>query len=109
MELFNVYAEASGVVEIVNIHVGESFVGNPAATISIVNPDDLKAVVEVPENYLTSARKGTPVVIEIPDLNKRFNSTISLVSQLISSNSRAFTAEANMPSGHDLNPTWWHW
>jgi membrane fusion protein (multidrug efflux system) len=100
----NVYAETSGVVETVNIHVGEAFTGNPLATISIVNPDDLKAVVEVPENYLTSARKGTPVVIEIPDLNKRFNSSISLVSQLISSNSRAFTAEAKIPSGHDLKP-----
>jgi len=100
----NVYAEASGVVETVTIHVGEAFTGSPAATISIVNPDDLKAVVEVPENYLTSAKKGTPVVIEIPDLNKRFNSTISLVSQLISSNSRAFTAEAKVPSGHDLKP-----
>jgi len=100
----NVYAEVSGVVETVNIHVGEAFTGNPAASISIVNPDDLKAVVEVPENYLTSVKKGTPVVVEVPDVNKRFNSSIALVSQLISNNSRAFTAEAKLSSEHNLKP-----
>jgi len=31
------------VVETVNIHVGESFTGNPAATISIVNPDGIES------------------------------------------------------------------
>lgn len=100
----NIYAEISGVVEVVNIHVGEMFTGNPQATISIVNPDDLKAVVDVPENYLSSVKKGTAVVIEIPDANKQFKSTVSLVSQLINSNSRAFSAEAKIPGEADLKP-----
>ncbi|MBS1596810.1 MAG: efflux RND transporter periplasmic adaptor subunit [Bacteroidetes bacterium] len=100
----NVYSEISGVVETVNIHVGEMFTGNPQATISIVNPDELKAVVDVPENYLSSVKKGTPVLIEVPDLNKKFNSNISLVSQLINNNSRAFTAEAKLKTESDLKP-----
>jgi len=102
LDYSSVFAEVSGIVETVNVHPGEFF--SPTTTISIVNPDDLKAVVEVPENYLSSVKKGTPVLIEVPDLNKRFNSTISLVSQLINNNSRAFTAEAKIAAESDLKP-----
>ncbi|HTQ64408.1 MAG TPA: efflux RND transporter periplasmic adaptor subunit [Puia sp.] len=100
----NVYAEVSGVVETVNIHTGEFFNGSALGGISIVNQDDLKAVVEVPENYLSSVKKGTPVVVEVPDVNQHFNTNISLVSQLISNNSRTFTAEAKIPAGVNLKP-----
>ncbi|MFI5156811.1 MAG: efflux RND transporter periplasmic adaptor subunit [Chitinophagales bacterium] len=100
----NVYSEVSGIVETVNIHVGENFVGSPLASISIVNQSSLKAVVDVPENYLSSVKVGTPVVVEVPDAGKKFNTTISLVSQLINSNSRAFTAEAKVPSESVLKP-----
>ncbi|MFI5152656.1 MAG: efflux RND transporter periplasmic adaptor subunit [Chitinophagales bacterium] len=100
----SVYSEVAGIVETVNIHAGEMFGGGMSGTISIVNPDNLKAVVEVPENYLTSVRKGTAVLVEVPDINKQFESSISLVSQLISNNSRAFNAEAKLPSYRDLKP-----
>ncbi|HMH33398.1 MAG TPA: efflux RND transporter periplasmic adaptor subunit [Puia sp.] len=100
----NVYSAVSGIVETVNIHPGEIFTGAANATISIVNPGSLKALVEVPENYLTSVKKGTKVVVEVPDANKTFNSTITLVSQLINSNSRAFTAEAQLPADGSLKP-----
>ncbi|HEX4851896.1 MAG TPA: efflux RND transporter periplasmic adaptor subunit [Puia sp.] len=100
----NVYSEVDGVVETVTIHVGEMFTGNPQATISIVNPESLKAVVDVPENYLPNVKKGTQVVVEVPDLNKQFKSTITLVSQLINNNSRTFSAEAQVPAESDLKP-----
>jgi len=100
----NVYSEVSGVVETVTIHPGETFNGLPTATITIVNPGSLKAVVDVPENYLEKVKKGTPVVIEVPDIQAKFNSNISLVSQLINANSRGFMAEAKIPSAANLKP-----
>jgi RND family efflux transporter MFP subunit len=108
----NVYAETSGVVEVVNVHVGEFFTpasaGNPAnpnqVAIGIVNSSTLKATVDVPENYLPKITKGTPVIVEVPDLNKKFNSTISLVSTLINPSSRAFNAEAKLPADRSLKP-----
>ena len=100
----NVYSEVAGVVETVTIHPGETFNGMPTATITIVNQSSLKAVVEVPENYLEKVKKGTPVLIEVPDIGRKLNSKISLVSQMINSNSRAFTAEAKIPAAADLKP-----
>jgi membrane fusion protein, multidrug efflux system len=100
----NVYSEVSGIVETVSIHPGETFSGMPTATITIVNQGSLKAVVDVPENYLEKVKKGTPVLIEIPDINRKFNSNISLVSQLINANSRGFMAEAKIPASANLKP-----
>ncbi|PWT71455.1 MAG: efflux transporter periplasmic adaptor subunit [Bacteroidetes bacterium] len=100
----NVYSEVDGIVETVTIHEGEMFGGIGSGTISIVNPQSLKAVVDVPENYLPNVRKGTRVLVEVPDINKQFYSTITLVSQLINNNSRTFTAEATVPAESDLKP-----
>jgi membrane fusion protein (multidrug efflux system) len=104
LSTFVVYSEVNGVVETVNIRVGETFTGNPAAGITIVNPSNLKAVVDVPENYVSRIRKGMPVVVDVPDAAKRFNTQVSLVSETISANTRSFIAEAKLPSDPNLKP-----
>ena len=100
----NVYAETSGVAETVNIHVGEMFSGLPTATITLVSDTDLKAVVDVPETYLNQIKHGANVVVELPEVNKKFNTTISLISQVINANSRGFMAEAKLPSNAGVKP-----
>ena len=99
-----VVSNVNGVAEEVNIHVGETFTGAPMQGIKIVNTSSLKVVTDIPENYLSRVKKGTPVVISVPDINKTFNSTINLVSQSISANSRGFTAEAKIPNDKNLKP-----
>jgi multidrug efflux pump subunit AcrA (membrane-fusion protein) len=61
-------------------------------------------VTDIPENYLSRVSKGTPVLISIPDVNKTFNSRISLISQSISATSRGFIAEAKIPNDKSLKP-----
>ena len=99
-----VVSNVNGVAEEVNIHVGETFSGAPAQGIKIVNNSNLKVVTTVPENYLSRVKKGTPVVISIPDLNKSFNSTIYLVSQTVNASSNGFIAHAKLPSTKDVKP-----
>jgi multidrug efflux pump subunit AcrA (membrane-fusion protein) len=74
------------------------------AGITIVNPVNLKAVVDIPENYLSKITKGMPVVVELPDLNKKYNSTISLVSETIGLTTRSFVAETKIPSDPLIKP-----
>lgn len=104
LAMTNVYAQVSGIAETVNIRVGEVFTGNPMAGITIVNPTNLKAVVEVPENYLARIAKGTPVVIDLPDLKKSHRSVISLVSETIGQTTRSFIAEAKLPADPAVKP-----
>ncbi len=99
----NIYAEVSGVADEVNVRVGEFFQGaSPMGTpqISIVNTSALKAVTNIPENYLSRVKKGTPVVISIPDLDKTFNSTITYIGQSIGLTSRGFTIESKVPNSY---------
>lgn len=104
VNLSNVYSNVSGVAEDVNIHVGETFTGSPMAGIKIVNTSALKVVTDVPENYLSRIKKGTPVQVVIADINRSYPSTISLISQSVSSTSRGFIAEAKIPYDVSLKP-----
>lgn len=100
----SVYAQVSGIIEDVNIRVGETFMGSPLAGITIINPGSLKAVVDVPENYVSKIRKGMPVVVTIPDLNQSFNSNINLISETINAISRSFVAESKVTGNSNLKP-----
>ena len=104
--LGNVYSNVSGTVDELTARVGETFTGNPmqGGFIKIVNKSDLKITATVPENYAGQVSKGTPVIIEIPDINKTFNSTISFISQAIGTTTRGFVAEARVPAGMNLRP-----
>ena len=99
-----VYAEVSGIVDAVTIKVGETFMGSPMATITIINPSAMKAVVDIPENYISKVRKGMPVVINVPDISESFNSSINLISETINITSRSFTAESKVPSKSTIKP-----
>jgi len=102
----NVYSNVNGTVDEITAHVGETFNGNPqqGGYIKIVNNADLKITTIIPENYAGKVSKGTPVVVEIPDVNKSFNSTISFISESIGTSSRGFTAETKVPAGMGLRP-----
>jgi RND family efflux transporter MFP subunit len=102
----NVYSDVSGIADIVAIRVGETFSGMSATgpQIKIVNTSSLKVVTNVPENYISRMHRGTVVEINIPDANKKVNSTISLISQSIDPTLRGFIAEAKIPYDVALKP-----
>ena len=100
----NVVAEAPGVIDVVSIKVGETFMGSPLAGITIVDPSVLKATVDVPENYITKFKKGMKTIISIPDINKSINSEISLISETINITSRSFIAECKLIGVKDIKP-----
>lgn len=106
LDLTNVYSDVDGVADVVAIRVGEMFQGATAAgpQIKIVNTSRLKTVVDIPENYLSSVHKGSEVIIEIPDINKKITATIDVIGQQINANSRTVVAEIKIPSDAALKP-----
>ena len=98
----NVYSDVSGIADVVNVKVGETFAG--MGQIKIVNTSSLKAVANIPENYISRIRRGTAVIVSIPDLNKTINTSVSLLSQSIDPTQRGFYAEAKIPSDGMLKP-----
>ena len=102
----NVYSNVSGTVDEMTARVGETFSGNPVqgGSIKIVNKSDLKISVTIPENYAGKVSRGSSVIVQIPDINKEFNSKISFLSQSIGATTRGFIAEATVPAGMNLRP-----
>jgi RND family efflux transporter MFP subunit len=102
----NVYSDVNGTVDDITAHVGETFSGNPltGGYIKIVNNTDLKITVTVPENYAGKVSKGSDVIVEIPDIDKTFNSEITFLSRTIGATTRGFTAEIRVPKGITLRP-----
>lgn len=106
--LMTVTAPQSGVADIVNVRVGESFTGVIAGKdpqISIVNTGDLKITTNVPENYMGKVNVGSNIEIELPDQNNRtISAKVSVVSSAINPGTRSFYIEAKVPAGAKLKP-----
>jgi len=102
----NVTADIEGVLDDVNIRVGEFFTGMTAAgpQIKIVNTHDLKVTAQIPENYLEKVRVGSHILITLPDVNKTVDAVVSVSGKLIDANSRSFYVEAKVPADKDLRP-----
>ena len=105
----NVYAGISGMIEEMNVKVGEFFspqsAAMPGAGIRIINNNNLKVVTNVPENYIARVKKGDKVEVVIADSGKPpFHSVISMVGGTINATTRSFVTEAKLPSDPQLKP-----
>jgi membrane fusion protein (multidrug efflux system) len=107
VNLTNIYSNVNGVVDEVNVRQGETFSGiTPQGTqqIKIVNNSSLKVVATIPEVYLNNVKAGTDVIVEVPDLNRTFNTKVSFISSAIDVVSRGFVIEAKLPADVNLKP-----
>jgi membrane fusion protein (multidrug efflux system) len=103
IEQTNVYADINGVADNVNIRLGEFFTGNNQ--IRLVNTNDLKAVAQVPENYLGKVKVGSNLKVVIPELNsKTIDTKVSVTGKTIDATNRSFYIEAKLPYDKDFYP-----
>jgi RND family efflux transporter MFP subunit len=105
----NVRAQISGVIDQVNIKLGEFFspqsAADPRSGIRIVNNSSIKIVADVPENYATRVKKGDRVEVVVPESGKApYQSTLNVVGAAVNAATRSFTAEAKLPSDPLLKP-----
>ncbi|HET6254534.1 MAG TPA: efflux RND transporter periplasmic adaptor subunit [Puia sp.] len=102
LDYTSVYADFSGTVNALNIKVGEAFT-QLAQAIQIVNTDNLKVDVLVPEIYQERVRVGTPVKIDFPGLNnKEITGTVTIAGKVINQDNRAFQVEIHIPNSSDI-------
>jgi membrane fusion protein, multidrug efflux system len=103
LDFTNVYADLPGTVNTLNVKVGESFAPGGQG-LQIVNTDNLKVVVQVPETYQERVRVGTPVKIDLPGLNDRMiTGTVHITSKVINAGNRSFQVEIHIPNtGGDI-------
>jgi RND family efflux transporter MFP subunit len=102
LDFTNVYADMDGTVDNLTIKVGESF-GPGAQALHLVNTNNLKVVVQVPELYQERVKVGTPVKISLPGLgNKEISGVVRVTGKTINPDSRSFTVEIRLPNDRSI-------
>ncbi len=90
-----IHSPVSGVVEVAVLKSGE--LASPGAPIiQILNPNQLKVVADVPENLLTSVKRGDQVSIQYPALNEEQTARVSQIGRTIDQANRTFEVEVNV-------------
>jgi membrane fusion protein, multidrug efflux system len=98
LDFTNVNADISGVVDDITVKPGETFAPGSQA-LRLINTNNLKVVVQVPEVYQERVRVGTPVKILFPGLgNKVIAGTVHVAGKEINPGSRSFAVEIRIPN-----------
>ena len=97
----NVYAPASGYVDMIMAKSGE-MCGPGTPIVQIVNTNKLKVVASVPEIYLGKAKKGEKVLINFPALDQEQYGRIIMIGRSIHPANRTFEVEASIKSKNGL-------
>lgn len=95
LALNRISSPINGVVDAVNIKVGEAAIPGMGA-IRVVDPSDIRVVAKVADSYISSVRKGGNAKIRIPDLNKEVAGKINFVGQVVDPTTRTFEIEAGI-------------
>lgn len=102
-EMSKIKAPVSGVVDELNVKVGQNIApGMPAAR--VVNNSDLKITASVSEVYATQLKQGNKVIVYFPDIDKTVEAKLTFVARNIDQLSRTFAVEASLASTSDLRP-----
>ncbi|HXS37767.1 MAG TPA: efflux RND transporter periplasmic adaptor subunit [Flavipsychrobacter sp.] len=102
-DMYRIVAPVSGVIDQVNVKVGDA--SSPgAASIRVVNTDNLKAEANLGENYLGKVNTGNPVTIVFPDLNDSIKTRLTYVAKAVDPSSRAFLAQVMLGNNSKLHP-----
>ncbi len=91
----NVYAPASGMVEMVNLNQGE--LASPGVPIlTIISLKDVQVVADVAENYLPMVKEGDEIFVHLPALDLDREARITNIGARINPANRTFKIEANV-------------
>lgn len=91
----NVTAPFSGTIDEIMIKNGQ-LVSPGIATMRIVNLDKVYLKADVPEGYIKTIGRGTPVNVTFPSINESVKTNINETGRFINPANRTFTARINL-------------
>ncbi len=105
LDFTNVYSDVDGVVDQVNVRIGEMFpLTGQAPQIVIVNTSNLKITALVPENYLGRVRPGSNIKVTVPDINKTIDAKITAAGTSIDNVTHSFFIETRLKASDGFYP-----
>lgn len=102
--MYIVKSPINGIVDQVNLKVGDATQPGAPNTIRVVNFDELKATATLGENYLGKVQDGDPTKLIFPDLGDTIKTKLSYVAKAVDPISRAFMVEIRLGHNKMLHP-----
>ncbi len=96
-------APFTGTIDRVDALQGE-MAGPGTPLVRMVNSDDIYINADVSEDFIGKFSIGDPVEVLFPANDKKINTTISAVGQVINPENRTFVVEVKLPSGLSVKP-----
>ena len=99
-----VRAPFSGKIDHIMVDVGQVVSPGTMPLIRLVSTKQMYVEADVPERYLPTVSKGTPVLVEIPVLNSSFEASISHRATHVSTENRTFRVTVDIDPSLEVNP-----
>ena len=95
-------APFSGTIDNIITEKGSVVAPGASQILRIVNLNDMYVEVSVPERYISTVKKGTATLVEIPVLGKSYPSKVTQTSSFINPTNRTYTADISVPNKEKL-------
>jgi len=102
--MYTIKAPISGVVDEVDVRVGQAVSPGMPNLIRIVNTSILKVKAEVPENYAGKIQSGNAAMVVFPDINDTLITKLAYITKTIDPMSRTFGSEINLGNNSKYRP-----
>ena len=99
-----VRAPFTGKVDDIMVEVGQVVSPGVMPLLRIVSTQKMYVEADVPERYLTTVSKGTPVRVDIPVLSTSFDALISHRATHVSTENRTFRVTVDIDPNINVNP-----
>lgn len=105
LDMSRIKSPISGVVDQVNVKVGEYAAPGFSGAFRVVNVNSMKVTAKVADSYIGKVKVGNPVQVRLTDLNDTLNARISYVGKVVDPMSRTFNIEINVSGmNSDIRP-----
>lgn len=98
----NVRAPFSGIIDEVLTDEGQVVSPGQNPLFRLVNLQNMHVEAAVPETYLNQIETGTPVIVEIPAIDRTYEGTVKQVGNYINPSNRTFEIEVSIPNEEGL-------
>ena len=105
LELSRIKSPINGVVDEVNIKIGEFATPTITGSFRVVNTNKIKVTAKVADSYISKIKLGDPVNVRLNDLNQTLQGKVSFIGKSVNAMSRTFQVDIRLNSGAaDLRP-----
>jgi membrane fusion protein (multidrug efflux system) len=105
LEMSRIKSPINGVVDEVNVKIGEFATPTIIGSFRVVNTNKIKIRAKIADSYISKVRLGAPVDVKLNDLNQTLKGKVSFIGKSVNAMSRTFQVDIRLDNGGtDLRP-----